>query len=156
MRPQSFTRTFARRFRSGSLSRPPPCWAATPDEQDWVDPNARPSLDINRESITFEAYSTDPLQTRTLSLQNHGTDTLVLTDLTIVASTGAFTIVEGVDASGRVEVTPRTQQWITIAWDPAPATAPTPSNEHQRPAQARVQVDLSALVQPRSPSRTTQ
>jgi hypothetical protein len=118
------------------------------DETDKVQANARPSLDINPGSVFFEAYSTDGLQTRTVSLQNHGTDVLILSDLTILATTGAFTIVEGVDESGRVEVTPRTQQWITIAWDPTTGDgAGSLQMTTNDPLKPGVEIELSALVQ---------
>ncbi|HCH65200.1 MAG: hypothetical protein CL927_15845 [Deltaproteobacteria bacterium] len=118
------------------------------EEEEKVDANARPSLDINPGSISFEAYSTDGLQTRTLSLQNHGTDQLVLSNLQIIASTGAFTIVEGVNEAGQVEVTPRSQQWITIAWDPSTGdgTGALQMNTND-PLKPGVEVELSALVQ---------
>jgi hypothetical protein len=108
----------------------------------------RPSLDINPGSIAFEAYASDGLQTRTLSLQNHGTQPLELSDLTITASTGSFTIVEGLDDSGRIDVPPRTQKWVTIAWDPTSGDAAgelwMSTNDPNKPG---VQVELSALVQ---------
>ncbi len=116
--------------------------------EDKVQADARPSLDINPGAIAFEAYSTDGLQTRTVSLQNHGTAALTLSELTILTTTGAFTIVEGVDASGRIEVTPRTQQWITVAWDPttgdASGSLQMTTNDPLKPG---VEIELSALVQ---------
>ena len=106
------------------------------------------SIDVNPGSISFEAYATDPLQTRTVSFQNNGGELLTLQNIGVMAGTGSFTIVEGVDASGTMQIPARTQKWLTLAWDPATGdasgTLQLSTNDPQKPG---VEVALSALVQ---------
>ena len=107
------------------------------------------SVDVNPGMISFEANSDEGMQSRTVSLQNHGTGVLLLSDIRVGVELGEFTIVEGVDpATGTLEVPPRTQKWITVAWDPTSGDASgalfMSTNDPQKPA---AQVELSALVQ---------
>jgi len=108
-----------------------------------------PSVDVNPGSVHFEAYVGDGLQSRTVSLQNHGTGVLHLSDIRVGAEVGEFTIVEGVDpATGTLDIPARTQKWVTIAWDPTSGDASGAlflnTNDPQKPG---AQVDLTALVQ---------
>ena len=110
--------------------------------------SGRPSIDVNPGSVQFEALASDGLQTRTVSFQNNGGDVLTLSNIGILAETGDFTIVEGVDSSGVVHVPMRTQKWVTVAWDPAHGDSTgalqLTTTDPQKPT---VQIDLSALVQ---------
>lgn len=122
------------------------CEPAGPDDKVGVD--GRASLDVNPGRVTFEALESDGLQTRTVSLQNTGTGPLILTDVTVVATAGSFTVVEGLDDSGRIEIPARTMKWVTLAWDPTTGDAAgalqMSTNDPIKPG---AQVELSALVQ---------
>jgi hypothetical protein len=107
-----------------------------------------PSIDVNPGSVTFEAYVSDGLQTRTVSFQNNGGELLTLTNVGVLAGAGSFTIIEGIDESGVLNVPARTQKWLTVAWDPASGdatgTLQMTTNDPEKPG---VEVELSALVQ---------
>jgi len=117
------------------------------DENKNVDAG-RPSIDVNPGAVHFEALVNDGLQTRTVSFQNHGGSALVLSNMAVLAGAGDFTIVEGVDESGVLSVPPRTQKWVTIAWDPTTGDAEgalqASTNDPTKPG---IEVELSALVQ---------
>ncbi len=115
--------------------------------------NSQPSVDLNPGAITFSGTVEDGMQTRTVTIQNNGDAPLLVDGLTLLVQTGSITIVEGAPADGVLRINPRTQAWMTVAWDPAGGDAVGAIQMHTNdPVKPGVQVELTGLVASANPS----